>query len=135
MGSYFTTKAFLEAFGLGSLRDLPDLERLKAEGVLQGGQGEDELDGALGLAGQGDEDRDVLERESEEFDAGRGFVNVCLRDSQFARVSTWTCPRPNGSRADALVEPGSFSDCILLRSPYDRAHSQAGWRGLRLIAG
>ena len=53
--AYFTTKAFLEAFGLGSLRDLPDLERLKAEGVLQGGQGEDELDNALGLNDDGHE--------------------------------------------------------------------------------
>jgi segregation and condensation protein B len=39
----------LEAFGLASLRDLPDLERLKTEGVLQTGQGEDDLDSALGL--------------------------------------------------------------------------------------
>jgi chromosome segregation and condensation protein ScpB len=31
----------LEAFGLASLRDLPDLERLKAEGQLRIGQGED----------------------------------------------------------------------------------------------
>jgi segregation and condensation protein B len=44
-----TTKTFLEAFGLASLRDLPDLERLRAEGALQGGQGEEDLDSALGL--------------------------------------------------------------------------------------
>ena len=49
--AYVTTKKFLEAFGFASLRDLPDLERLKAEGLLQRGQGEDELDGALGLTG------------------------------------------------------------------------------------
>jgi segregation and condensation protein B len=30
--AYVTTKKFLEAFGLATLRDLPDLERLKAEG-------------------------------------------------------------------------------------------------------
>jgi chromosome segregation and condensation protein ScpB len=47
--AYVTTKTFLEAFGLGSLRDLPDLERLKAEGLLEGGPEGDELDGALGL--------------------------------------------------------------------------------------
>jgi hypothetical protein len=40
----------LEAFGFASLRDLPDLERLKADGVLQTSQGEDDLDIALGLA-------------------------------------------------------------------------------------
>jgi segregation and condensation protein B len=47
--AYVTTKTFLEAFGFASLRDLPDLERLKAEGLMQGGRGEDELDSALGL--------------------------------------------------------------------------------------
>jgi segregation and condensation protein B len=50
--AYVTTKKFLEAFGLASLRDLPDLERLKAEGVLQRDGVEDELDSALGLAGE-----------------------------------------------------------------------------------
>ena len=49
--AYVTTRKFLEAFGFASLRDLPDLERLKAEGLLQRGQGEEELDGALGLGG------------------------------------------------------------------------------------
>jgi len=53
-----TTRAFLEAFGFASLRDLPDLERLKAEGLLERGQGEDDLDSALGLA---DEEQDTLE--------------------------------------------------------------------------
>jgi chromosome segregation and condensation protein ScpB len=47
--AYVTTKTFLEAFGLASLRDLPDLERLKAEALLEGGQGEDDLDHALGV--------------------------------------------------------------------------------------
>jgi segregation and condensation protein B len=48
--AYVTTKTFLEAFGFASLRDLPDLERLEAEGLTQTGQGEDDLDSALGLA-------------------------------------------------------------------------------------
>ena len=47
--AYVTTRKFLEAFGFASLRDLPDLERLKAEGQLQRGQGEDDLDSALGV--------------------------------------------------------------------------------------
>jgi segregation and condensation protein B len=68
--AYVTTKTFLEAFGLASLRDLPDLERLKASGLPQGGQGDADFDSALGLAEQGDEDGDVFERESENFDAG-----------------------------------------------------------------
>jgi segregation and condensation protein B len=47
--AYVTTRRFLEAFGFGSLRDLPDLERLKAEGLLQRGQGQNDLDSALGV--------------------------------------------------------------------------------------
>jgi hypothetical protein len=37
--AYVTTRKFLEVFGFASLRDLPDLERLKAEGQTQRGQG------------------------------------------------------------------------------------------------
>ena len=55
--AYVTTRKFLEAFAFASLRDLPDLERLKAEGLMQTGQGEGEIDSALGLAGAGDDDR------------------------------------------------------------------------------
>ena len=62
--AYVTTRTFLEAFGLGSLRDLPDLERLKADGVLQRGQGDAELDGAQGFA----DEADLLESEGEELD-------------------------------------------------------------------
>jgi segregation and condensation protein B len=47
--AYVTTRTFLEAFGFATLRDLPDLERLKAEGLLQRGQGEADLDSALGV--------------------------------------------------------------------------------------
>ena len=47
--AYVTTRKFLEAFGFASLRDLPDLERLEDEGLLERGPREDELDGALGL--------------------------------------------------------------------------------------
>jgi segregation and condensation protein B len=56
--AYVTTKTFLEAFGFATLRDLPDLERLKAEGLLERGHGDDHLDGALGLAEQ---DHDTFE--------------------------------------------------------------------------
>src|SRR3984885_15020423 len=48
--AYVTTQKFLEAFGLASLRDLPDLEQLKAEDLLQRRQGEeDDLDSAHGF--------------------------------------------------------------------------------------
>jgi segregation and condensation protein B len=61
--AYVTTRKFLEAFGFASLRDLPDLERLEAEGLLMKGQEEDGLDGALGLAREEQdawEDNDAL---------------------------------------------------------------------------
>jgi segregation and condensation protein B len=48
--AYVTTKKFLEAFGFGSLRDLPKLERLEGEALLKRGGTEGELDAALGLA-------------------------------------------------------------------------------------
>jgi hypothetical protein len=54
----------LEAFGFATLRDLPDLEQLKAEGLLQSGQGEAELDSALGLA-DGGKDIDLLPGDAE----------------------------------------------------------------------
>jgi segregation and condensation protein B len=57
--AYVTTRKFLETFGFASLRDLPDLERLEAEGFLQRGQGEAELDGALGL-GDAEDDGDLF---------------------------------------------------------------------------
>jgi segregation and condensation protein B len=57
--AYVTTKTFLETFGFASLRDLPDLERLKAEGLLRSGQGDDDLDGALRLC-DAEDDGDVF---------------------------------------------------------------------------
>jgi len=62
--AYVTTKTFLEAFGFASLRDLPDLERLKTEGLLERGREEDELDSALGL--MDDQNQDFSQAESRE---------------------------------------------------------------------
>jgi segregation and condensation protein B len=53
--AYVTTRTFLEAFGFASLRDLPDLEQLKAERLVQRDGDEADLDSALGLMGK-DED-------------------------------------------------------------------------------
>ena len=64
--AYVTTRKFLEVYGFASLRDLPDLERLKAEGLMQTGEGDDELDSALGLMG---EDEDAVDAEHELDDA------------------------------------------------------------------
>ncbi|MBY6241436.1 SMC-Scp complex subunit ScpB [Methylosinus sp. Sm6] len=47
--AYVTTRKFLAAFGLASLRDLPDLEQLEEEGLLQCPCPDVDLDGALGL--------------------------------------------------------------------------------------
>ena len=52
--AYVTTGKFLEAFGFATLRDLPDVERLKAESLLESGQGKDELDRTLFLRQRGD---------------------------------------------------------------------------------
>ena len=68
--AYVTTGKFLETFGFATLRDLPHLERLKAEG-LERRQGEDDLDSALGLAE--DEDGDAFERASGYFNANSGM--------------------------------------------------------------
>jgi chromosome segregation and condensation protein ScpB len=57
--AYVTTKTFLEVFGFASPRDLPDLERLKAEGPMQRGQGDDELDNVLGIVDEEDSDLDT----------------------------------------------------------------------------
>jgi hypothetical protein len=45
-----TTKKFLEVFGLASLRDLPDIERLEDAGLLQCSAHEIELDAMLGVS-------------------------------------------------------------------------------------
>jgi len=60
--AYVTTKKFLGVFGLATLRDLPDIERLEDEGLLQPSQLEADLDGALGLV---EDDGQVLEGDLE----------------------------------------------------------------------
>ena len=62
--AYVTTRKFLEAFGLGSLRDLPDLEQLKAERPPQRGQGDADLDAVLGL-GDDEDDGDLFPSNAE----------------------------------------------------------------------
>jgi segregation and condensation protein B len=46
---YVTTRRFLEVLGLAYLRELPDLERLEDEGLLQRPRSDADLDGVLGL--------------------------------------------------------------------------------------
>ena len=47
--AYVTTRKFLEVFGLGSLRDLPNIEQLEDEVILQKPNSDEDLDRALGL--------------------------------------------------------------------------------------
>jgi len=72
--AYVTTRTFLEAFGFASLRDLPDLERLKAEGLLQRDGGEADLDGALGL-GDVEDDGDVFRRNADSNEEEDGLID------------------------------------------------------------
>ena len=59
--TYVTTATFLSVFGLGSLRELPDMEALEDAGLLERGEPvdprPDSLDGVLGLTA--DEDTDL----------------------------------------------------------------------------
>ena len=47
--AYVTTRKFLEVFGLASLRDLPDIEKLEDAGSLQRPEPEIDLDEVLGI--------------------------------------------------------------------------------------
>ena len=60
--AYVTTKKFLEVFGLATLRDLPDIERLEDEGLPRRPQSDIDLDGALGLV---EDNGQIFERELE----------------------------------------------------------------------
>jgi segregation and condensation protein B len=53
--AYVTTKRFLEVFGLASLRDLPDIEKLEDAGLLQRLAVKSNFDDILGFdAGEAD---------------------------------------------------------------------------------
>ena len=66
--AYVTTKKFLPVFGLATLRDLPNIERLEDEGLLQRPERDVDLDGALGVSG---DDEPVFEDDME-FDQVHG---------------------------------------------------------------
>jgi segregation and condensation protein B len=72
--AYVTTGKFLEAFGFATLRDLPDLERLKAEGLMQTLQGEDQLDSTLGLVEAEGDEGNTFESERGEWTAVDGIL-------------------------------------------------------------
>jgi segregation and condensation protein B len=47
--AYVTTRKFMEVFGLASLRELPDIEKLEDAGLLERPANVTDLDGVLGL--------------------------------------------------------------------------------------
>jgi chromosome segregation and condensation protein ScpB len=63
--TYVTTATFLSVFGLGSLRELPDMEALEEAGLLERGEPvdprPDSLDGVLGLTADNDTDLESAE--------------------------------------------------------------------------
>jgi chromosome segregation and condensation protein ScpB len=67
--AYVTTKKFLEVFGLASLRDLPDIEKLEDEGLLQRPTSGRDIDGVLGL---GEEDHNPIDEADDDWRADAG---------------------------------------------------------------
>ncbi|WP_036279922.1 hypothetical protein [Methylocystis sp. ATCC 49242] len=66
--AWVTTQRFLEAFALGSLRDLPDLDALEATGAMAreiDDEVETALDDALGVFEEGSPETDVDDTEAE----------------------------------------------------------------------
>jgi segregation and condensation protein B len=61
--TYVTTPAFLALWGLASLRDLPDLDRLEEAGLLGKAPLPEDLRGALGIK---DDDEDRAENEADD---------------------------------------------------------------------
>jgi segregation and condensation protein B len=61
--AYVTTGKFMEVFGLANLRELPDIERLEDEGLLQRPLPEVDLDEVLGLG----EEEAAFEDETDEW--------------------------------------------------------------------
>jgi segregation and condensation protein B len=73
--TYVTTPAFLTLWGLGSLRDLPDLDRLEEAGLLGKAPLPEELRGALGITGD-DEPNEVADVADIEADQQWGVWGV-----------------------------------------------------------
>jgi len=67
--AYVTTRTFLQAFGLASLRDLPDLERLEEEGLLQPPKSVADLDSVLAV---GEEDPEFPDESGDDDWEGAG---------------------------------------------------------------
>jgi segregation and condensation protein B len=75
--TYVTTPTFLELWGLPSLRDLPDLDRLEEAGLLGKPPLPEELRGALGIKDDDDEDGGEIDAD-EDRDVDEDYVGVGL---------------------------------------------------------
>jgi segregation and condensation protein B len=73
--TYVTTPAFLTLWGLQSLRDLPDLDRLEEAGLLGKAPRPDELRGALGST---DDDEDPTIDADEDGEDDEEYAGVGL---------------------------------------------------------
>ncbi len=73
--TYVTTPAFLTLWGLPSLRDLPDIDRLEEAGLLGRAPLPEELRGALGLIG---DDEDGAAIEADDDGDGADYADVGL---------------------------------------------------------
>jgi hypothetical protein len=72
-----TTPGFLTLWGLGSLRELPDLDRLEEAGLLGKAPLPEELRGVLGITGDDEDGAEIDSDEDGEGDeeyAGVGLV-------------------------------------------------------------
>jgi chromosome segregation and condensation protein ScpB len=74
--TYVTTPVFLALWGLASLRDLPDLDRLEEAGLLGKAPLPEDLRGALGLTGD-DEDGAEIDAD-EDGEGGEEYVGIGL---------------------------------------------------------
>ncbi|MBM3642276.1 MAG: hypothetical protein FJX15_13320 [Alphaproteobacteria bacterium] len=91
--AYVTTKKFLEVFGLATLRDLPGIERLEDEGLLEMPKPEADLDAIL-FAGEDD------------FDAGEHWEWLTTELSRLdVRSSEGRCRKRRCRRPEAASEP------------------------------
>jgi segregation and condensation protein B len=74
--TYVTTPAFLGMWGLQSLRDLPDLDRLEEAGLLGKAPLPEELRGALGITDDDEDDAEI--KADEDGDVDEDYVGIGL---------------------------------------------------------
>jgi hypothetical protein len=74
--TYVTTPAFLTLWGLPSLRDLPDLDRLEEAGLLGKAPLPEELRGALGITGDEEDEDGAASAADDDGDVDEEYVGI-----------------------------------------------------------